>query len=192
MAENIIKTFTIRVDTSNGKFEVDGLTQGFVKQETALKSLNKEVQKQNKELGKLVDKSGLAGAAVVEIGRTISDSNYGITAMANNISQLSTLLVTLIATTGGTKNAWDALMKAFKGPLGIIVIFQIIVALIERFAMKQKEASKAVEYFETKLRSQNRELEVYIKRINDSNTSDEKRNDLLREMATLNEELNLL
>ena len=111
MAENIIKTFTIRVDTSNGKFEVDGLTQGFVKQETALKSLNKEVQKQNKELGKLVDKSGLAGAAVVEIGRTISDSNYGITAMANNISQLSTLLVTLIATTGGTKNAWDALMQ---------------------------------------------------------------------------------
>jgi hypothetical protein len=192
MAENIIKTFTIRVDTSNGKFEVDGLTQGFVKQETALKSLNKEVQKQNKELGKLVDKSGLAGAAVVEIGRTISDSNYGITAMANNISQLSTLLVTLIATTGSTKNAWDSLMKAFKGPLGIIVIFQIIVALIERFAMKQKEASKAVEYFETKLRSQNRELEVYIKRINDSNTSDEKRNDLLREMATLNEELNLL
>lgn len=192
MAENIIKTFTIRVDTSNGKFEVDGLTQGFVKQETALKSLNKEVQKQNKELGKLVDKSGLAGAAVVEIGRTISDSNYGITAMANNISQLSTLLVTLIATTGGTKNAWDALMKAFKGPLGIIVIFQIIVALIERFAMKQKEASKAVEYFETKLKSQNRELEVYIKRINDSNTSDERRNDLLMEMATLNEDLNLL
>jgi len=192
MAENIIKTFTIRVDTSNGKFEVDGLTQGFVKQETALKSLNKEVQKQNKELGKLVDKSGLAGAAVVEIGRTISDSNYGITAMANNISQLSTLLVTLIATTGGTKNAWESLMKAFRGPLGVIVIFQIIVALIERFAMKQKEANKEVKYFETSLRSQNRELEVYIKRINDSNTSDEKRNGLLREMATLNEELNLL
>ena len=142
MAENIIKTFTIRVDTSNGKFEVDGLTKGFVKQEVALKGLNKELKKNTDGLNKLVDKSGLAGAAVVEIGRTISDSNYGITAMANNISQLSTLMVTLIATTGGVKNGIDALKKAFMGPLGFIVLFQIIIAIMERFAMKSKEAIK--------------------------------------------------
>ena len=190
MADNIIKTFTIRVDTSNGKFEVDGLTKGFVKQETALKSLNKEVQKQNKELGKLVDKSGLAGAAVVEIGRTISDANYGFTAVANNISQLSTLLVTLIATTGGAKNAWEALMKAFRGPLGIIVLFQIVIAVLEKLSMKNKEAEKTVESLDSKIRSQTRSIELLIDRIEKLNNSNEERKALLISLSSINEDLN--
>ena len=190
MADNIIKTFTIRVDTSNGKFEVDGLTKGFVKQETALKSLNKEVQKQNKELGKLVDKSGLAGAAVVEIGRTISDANYGFTAVANNISQLSTLLVTLIATTNGARNAWEALMKAFRGPLGIIVLFQIVVAVLEKLAMKNKEAEKTVESLDSKIRSQTRSIELLIDRIEKLNNSNEERKALLISLSSINEDLN--
>ena len=44
MANNIIKTFTIQVDTKPGKIAVDGLTKNFVKAETAFKKLNAEVQ----------------------------------------------------------------------------------------------------------------------------------------------------
>ena len=79
MATENIKIFTIKVDTKTGKVAVDDLTQGFVKQETAVKSLNNEITNLNnnieqnaKGLNNQIDKTGLAGAAVVEIGRTIS------------------------------------------------------------------------------------------------------------------------
>lgn len=192
MAENIIKTFTIRVDTSNGKFEVDGLTKGFVKQEVALKSLNKELKKNTDGLNKLVDKSGLAGAAVVEVGRTISDSNYGITAMANNISQLSTLMITLIATTGGLSKGLSALKKAFMGPLGFIVLFQVVVAVMERFAMKSKEAEESLETLDSKVRSQTRSIELLIERIEKLNNSQEERKLLLISLSSVNEDLNII
>lgn len=137
-------TYVIEVDTKSGKIKIDGITKGFVKAELAAKRLNQTLVDTSKKLKDGTDKTGLAGAAVVELGRTISDSNYGITAMANNISQLSTLFVTLIATTGGLKNAITAMKAAFAGPLGIIVIFQIAVAIMERFAMKAKTAKGSV------------------------------------------------
>ena len=93
-----------------------------------------------KGLNPMIDKTGLAGATIVELGRTISDANYGIRGIANNLSQLSTLFVTLISTTGGFKNGVMALKNAFMGPLGIIVLFQIAIALLEKFSMEQEKA----------------------------------------------------
>ena len=34
MAENNIKIFTVKVDTTQGKIAIDGLTKGFVKSQT--------------------------------------------------------------------------------------------------------------------------------------------------------------
>ena len=111
MANNIIKTFTIQVDTKSGKIAVDGLTKNFVKAETAFKKLNAEVQNVTKTgLNPLTGATGLAGAAVTELGRTISDVNYGFPAVANNISQLGSLFTILTAKAGGAKEAF-ALMK---------------------------------------------------------------------------------
>ena len=88
MADNIV-TYKVQVDVQSGKIAIDGLTKGFVKAETAVKRLNKEMQETTtKGLNPMIDKTGLAGATVVELGRTISDSNYGIRGMANNLSQL--------------------------------------------------------------------------------------------------------
>jgi hypothetical protein len=117
-----------------------------LKKGTSATNINTAAKKKNaKSSNDMRDKTGLAGAAVVEIGRTISDSNYGFTAMANNISQLGTLFTTLIATTGGLKNGFRALISAFSGPLGVIVVFQIVVALLERFALKAKKSKEGVD-----------------------------------------------
>ena len=43
----------------------------------------------------LISSSGLAGATLTELGRTISDMPYGIRGVTNNLSQLSTLFITL-------------------------------------------------------------------------------------------------
>lgn len=156
-------TYVIEIDTSSGKVKIDGLTKGFVEAENAAKKFNSTLAQTEKSLGQKIDKTGLAGAAVVELGRTISDANYGITAMANNISQLSTLMVTLIATTGGLKKGMLALWDAFKGPLGLIVVFQIVVALLERMAIANKSASKSINDVEKAYKNAATELELLLK-----------------------------
>ena len=192
MATENIKVFTIRVDTKTGKMAVDDLTNGFVKQETAVKSLNSAIEKNNEELNSMVNKSGLAGAAVVEIGRTISDANYGFTAMANNISQLATLFTTLIATTKGFKNALTALKEAFLGPLGIIVAFQIVIFFLERLAKKQEEAAEATKYLDTQIQAQTSAIESLIERLEDANLLEEERINILSALSTINKDLEII
>ena len=48
-------------------------------------------------MGQQASNTGLAGATLTEFGRTISDANYGIRGIANNLSQLSSLFITLVA-----------------------------------------------------------------------------------------------
>ena len=189
MAENIV-TYKVQIDVQSGKVAIDGLTKGFVKAETAAKRLNKTMQETTtKGLNPMIDKSGLAGAAVVEIGRVISDSNYGIRGMANNLSQLATLLTTLIVTTKGAKNAWDALMKSFKGPLGIIVVFQIAIALLERFAINNEKSSKSSQDAASKLRSQSEILRLLNEELRSSNLTMEKREKILNTLVYLDKDL---
>ena len=132
MADNKKIILEIELNTK-GQAKIEGLTRGFVKLETATKKATQSLREQAVEMQKtteeglnpMINKTGLAGATIVELGRTISDSNYGIRGMANNFSQLSTLAITLVSTTGGLKNAFTAFAQAFMGPLGIIVLFQV-------------------------------------------------------------------
>ena len=55
------------------------------------------------------DKTGLASATLVEFSRGVQDANYGFRGVANNLSQLTTLMTTLIGTTGGLRNAFTCL-----------------------------------------------------------------------------------
>ena len=169
MADNII-TYKVQLDVQSGKISIDGLTKGFVKAETAVKGLNKEIQNTTtKGLNPMIDKTGLAGATVVELGRTISDSNYGIRGMANNLSQLATLMTTLIVTTKGVANGFRALWSALMGPLGIIVVFQTVIAVIESFAIKNQGASKTTKELTESINEETEALEALINIRGDAN-----------------------
>jgi hypothetical protein len=143
---------------TKGQAKIEGLTKGFVKLETATKRATQSIKEQAVALnstaaaGKnMIDKTGLAGATVVELGRTISDSNYGIRGMANNLSQLSTLMITLITTTGGLANGMKALWSALAGPLGVIIVIQTVITLFERFKIESDKAAKAADEFTNSL-----------------------------------------
>lgn len=193
MANNIIKTFTIQVDTKSGKIAVDGLTKNFVKAETAFKKLNAEVQNVTTTgLNPLTGATGLAGAAVTELGRTISDVNYGFPAVANNISQLGSLFTILTAKAGGAKEAFALMKKEMKGPLGILLAFQVLITILEAiskgFFDTGKEASKAAE----ELKKLKGELagnivvaNQYLKILEDTNTSERKRASIIEELKDL-------
>jgi hypothetical protein len=101
--------------------------------------------------------AGLAGATLTELGRTISDSNYGIRGMANNLSQLSTLFITLVSKVDDNVTGIRRVGRAFKmlgkqlmGPLGIILIFQIVVQQLERASIKSKELGNDLDDFAKK------------------------------------------
>ena len=164
-------TYTIEIN-DKGKIKVEGLTRSFVKAETAFKKLGDEIKSTTKDgLNPMIDKTGLAGATLVELGRTISDSNYGIRGMANNFSQLSTLMITLISTTGGLTKGIQALTKAFMGPLGLIIIFQIIIALIEKFDMESSKTKDSLDNIGTAGASAGSNLKILRDVMDDSTLS---------------------
>lgn len=106
----------------------------------------------------LISNSGLAGATLTEVGRTISDLPYGIRGVTNNLSQLSTLFVTLISKTDGARNAFALLGKQLNGPLGIILAFQAVIAAIDFFFGSTKKAEEATEDFTDAIASQTQKL----------------------------------
>ena len=186
-----------RANTAQTTIEYDRQTQGIKRLEEELARLRGETGRVTKSMGGMVDKTGLAGAAVVEIGRTISDSNYGFQGMANNLSQLATLMTTLIATTGGVKQGFQALLAAFRGPLGVIVVFQIVIAMFERMSLaadKNKESlddfTKSIEDQQKSLKSLTVEVNSYLRKINDQNIAEDKRAILIQEVAEKSGDLN--
>ena len=169
--------YTVEIN-DKGKIKIDNLTKGFVNASNAVKNLNKDLMQQGQVMSQnvktnqnMIDKTGLAGATIVELGRTISDSNYGIRGMANNLSQLSTLMITLISTTGGVVKGLKALQAAFMGPLGLIIVFQTIVTLFERFSMEQDRAAESTQNLTAALDEQMLMFDVLAKRINKYNVS---------------------
>lgn len=111
----------------------------------------KDTSKKNEEL---IKDSGLAGATLTEFGRTISDLPFGIQGVANNLSQLSTLFITLVtkskeggSTLDGFRKALGRLGKQIFGPLGIILAFQAVIALLDFFSRRTKKAEEDVTSF---------------------------------------------
>lgn len=143
MAEEIRKVvFEIQVRTEDGAVKIEGLTKGFVKSEAAFKKMQTTLKSTNEALKGSAISTGLANTAVLEFGRTVSDSPYGIQGMGNNISQLVSILgqMSQAAKEGG--NVMSSLRQAFMGPLGIVVAVQLAVAALEMFARSQRESVK--------------------------------------------------
>jgi|14_taG_2_1085336.scaffolds.fasta_scaffold04305_3 hypothetical protein len=197
MADNKRIIYTIEVN-DQGKIKVDGLTAGFVNASGAVKKLNTDLLQQGeimednaKKNQNMIDKTGLAGATVVEFGRTISDSNYGLRGMANNISQLSTLFITLITTSGGLARGLGELMKVMMGPVGLIVLFQIVIALFERadmMASKLEKTSNALADAQAKAGS---ELKMLRQAIDDGIFSQEQLETVIGRVNEEYDDLNL-
>jgi len=85
--------------------------------------------------------TGLHAASAMELGRVFSDAPYGIRGVANNISQLGSLMAQAATTTDaatgkaiGMQGALKGLWKSLMGPLGVLLAFQAAIAAIEYFS----------------------------------------------------------
>jgi len=188
MADNIV-TYKVQVDVASGKIAIDGLTKGFVNAKTAVNSLGTAIQATSSKTGGMIDKTGLASATLVELGRTISDSNYGMTAMANNLSQLGTLFTTLIASSGGLLNGFGALGRALMGPVGIILIFQVFIKYVEKAAMA---ANRAKDAFLSLMKAQDElasSTRAYVSELMQANRTEEEREAIFERISVKSSEL---
>ena len=92
--------------------------------------------------------SGLAAALTQELGRGISDAQYGMIGMANNMSQFATLAGALTAKTGGLGNAFKEFGKSLMGPNGVIVGINLLITLLPQLSKllnKTEEAAKELQ-----------------------------------------------
>jgi hypothetical protein len=142
---------TLQVDAKGAVTNLDAVKKKLKSTGVDAKALAADLKNTKAAAEGLGGAAGIAGAALTEVGRTISDMPYGLGAITNNISQLGNMFALLVSSAGGLGKALTALKTVFMGPVGILVAFQAAVAGLEAFRQKQERAKKASENFSTEL-----------------------------------------
>ncbi len=139
----------------------------------------------NKKLGNTKSATGSASGAVVELGRTISDSNYGFPAMANNVQQLATQMTFVVAEQGGVVKGFKAIGKAMTGAGGLLLLFTIGVALLERFSLESRKAKEETNKLNQAISEETSSLNILLSIAKDETLNKEVR---LKAVKEINEE----
>ena len=178
------------------KAKIDGLTKGFVKLETATDKLRGALGGANTGFGQTTSNAGLAGATLTEFSRTISDMPFGINAVTNNLSQLSTLFITLQSKTketafglgkfGGTIKG---LLKELRGPLGIVLAFQTLLTTLDFVTMRSKKAKRETEELTDSMSEQIIVLKNLNEALKDNNITRKEASDIARGVLKQDKEL---
>lgn len=145
--------------------------------------------------------TGLHAASAMELGRVFSDAPYGIRGVANNISQLGSLMAQAAQTTDkvtgkaiGFGGAINGLAKSLMGPLGILLAFQAVIAIIETFSDKIGKANNLLsDISEEGITTATTKLGLLVRATNDSNVALDQKQEMVRraneEMEGLNASL---
>ena len=186
------KKIIIEVDAGQATVSIDGMT-------SSLNEANTELLKLSENAGKGRGVSGATGGAtatVLELGRTISDSNYGIRGMANNVSQLASNFLFMTRTVDETTKkaigfggALRQVGSTILGPLGILLAIQGVIALLEKFEINSMKAKSASNEFDSSLTEEITTLKIYDEALLDVNTSLEERVGIMKGLSRLDKDL---
>ena len=123
--------------------EINALTQEMRSMDMSTKAYGQkqlQVRSLTASMHQGTSATGLASTSAMEFGRVVSDAPYGIRGMANNVSQLTSLLFqgagAIDETTGkviGLKGAIKGMWGAMMGPLGIMIGIQAVIAILDHF-----------------------------------------------------------
>ena len=139
--------------------------------------------------------SGLNNAILLETGRLASDASYGFTAMANNLGQIVTLFSSFVETNDGVVASFRELGKSLWGMGGILIGVQLLISfgpkIIDRLTGMDEAAKKAAESNKQLANSLN-DLganiliaEEYLEIIEDTNTTEKERKNIIKELIKL-------
>lgn len=150
----------IRNNSAKTAEEFKRQTKAINKLQTEMRALTVDTADLNKVNQDQISNAGLAGATLTELGRTVSDLPYGIRGVANNLSQLSTLFITLVSKTDGVTNSLKLLRTQLTGPLGLILAFQGVIAALDFFSQKSDEAKDKTEGLTDSIEAQIQKVKV--------------------------------
>lgn len=177
----------IVVDKQAGEMSIAGLTNGTVSLQKGIKLVNAELDKMNKNTTKTKDVSGLAGAALNEMGRTISDMPYGIQGISNNLAQLTSLFGGMVQGTNSASGAFKQLIRTLVGNpiLAITIAVQALIAIYTVFDKKQEKTKKKTDDLTKATANAGSALKISTEALKSENTSLEEKNQIL---ASINKE----
>lgn len=158
-----------------------------------LSQINTQITSTQRKFG---EATGNATAAAMELGRVVSDAPYGIRGMANNVSQLASILLmeataTDVATgatkgfVGAIKSTWAALM----GPLGVLLAIQAVISAVDYFYGSTKKAEEGTKDLNKELKNQIDIFRLYNEQLKDNNLSLEERLKTLNAVSKLDKDL---
>jgi hypothetical protein len=142
-------------------------------------SLTKSMRMYQKQLDMSTGATGSASSAAMELGRVISDAPYGIRGVANNLSQFASQMAYAAKSTGSLKLAVKDLFTALAGPLGILLIIQSVISVIEKMSMAKKEAKEASEKLNEALKKEIETLQGFDDVLKNVNSTVEDRNNAI-------------
>ena len=162
------------------------------------KTSSVEFQQMAGQMGNLSTKTGAASSAALELGRVISDAPYGIRGVANNLSQLASMMMfsasAIDKTTKkaiGFSGALKGLFQALKGPLGILLAIQLVIAIFEKLSMSTDKVQKKLDEFGSKSITNSVAKLVFLKNaLNDTNVEMRDKVSLLNKASGEFKELN--
>lgn len=135
-----------------------------------------------KNMSSVRSATGNATGMMVELGRTISDANYGITGMANNLQQLASSFILSTRGAGGLKGTIKDLGKSFLGVGGLLVIFSTAITLFERYSMKQREAASETNKLNEAIGKETSSLNTLISVARDETLNKETREKVIKKI----------
>jgi len=176
-------------------------TRNINKTTKAVNELAESTENLNNQRGKNPRaQAGLSNAILIETGRVASDANFGIMGVANNFGRLIELFQEFSRTNaGGVNEAFRRLRKSLMGVGGLIVGVQLFLSFAPRlFKMlgewlsKTTDLSKAIKEGSKSFIEQTSNLTVYAKKLQDSNTSESERANILASVKDEYEGVNLV
>jgi len=142
--------------------------------------------------------SGLNNAILLETGRLASDASFGFTAIANNLSQVVTLMSSFIETNGSAIASFKELGKSLLGTGGFLIIVQLLISfgpklwdMLTGTTQRVKDLKKAYEDAANAAGEQVGKIEALTNVLNSSTQSTFEKKQALDELNRSHQKLNL-
>lgn len=187
------KKILIQVDitTKSAEVNVDKVVNKLNQLEGATTRVTKATEKGRAQ-------SGLNNAILLETGRLASDASYGFTAIANNLSQVVTLMSSFIETNGSAIKSFKELGKSLLGTGGFLIIVQLLISfgpklmeMLTGVTEKTKELKKMQEEANKVAGEQIGKLQTLVSVLDDARSSTFEKQQAIDELNRSHKKLNL-
>lgn len=126
--------------------ELQRLQSEYTKTKRRVDVANRSFNQGGQQLQKIGRRGGSATSAITSFSQVIQDAPFGIRGVANNLEQLSTQLIFLQQSAGGSRAAMRALLSSLAGPAGILVAISLVTASMNALSTSSVRLSDVLNF----------------------------------------------